>query len=56
MAVLDVPKYGYCVCNMVMPGMQVQSTENEKTGLLLFHAENIDGVIELDNGKALHPS
>ena len=31
--------------------MQVQFLEDDKTGLLLFHAENIDGVIELDNGK-----
>ena len=32
--------------------MQVQFLEDEKTGLLLFHAENIDGVIELDNSKS----
>lgn len=32
--------------------MQVQFLEDDKTGLLLFHAENIDGVIELDNSKS----
>ena len=31
--------------------MQVQIMEDDKVGLLLFHAENIDGVIELDNSK-----
>lgn len=30
---------------------QVQFLEDDKTGLLLFHAENIDGVIELDNSE-----
>ena len=33
--------------------MQVQIMEDDKVGLLLFHAENIDGVIELDNSKLL---
>lgn len=31
--------------------MQVQTMEDDKVGLLLFHADNIDGVIELDNSK-----
>ena len=34
--------------------VQVQFLEDDKYGLLIFHAENLDGVLELDNGKRLH--
>ena len=32
--------------------MQVQFLEDDKYGLLIFHAENLDGVLELDNGQS----
>lgn len=28
--------------------------DDDKYGLLIFHAENLDGVIELDNGNLSH--
>ena len=31
--------------------LQVQFLDDDKYGLLIFHAENLDGVIELDNGN-----
>ena len=31
--------------------LQVQFLEDDKFGLLVFHAENLDGVLELDNGQ-----
>lgn len=33
--------------------VQVQFLEDDKYGLLIFHAENLDGVLELDTGELL---
>ena len=30
----------------------MQFLEDDKFGLLIFHAENLDGVLELDNGQS----
>ena len=37
---------------LTMTLLQVQFLDDiDKVGLLIFHAENLDGVLELDNGK-----
>ena len=45
---------GACSEMWLNPGrvvLQVQFLDDDKYGLLIFHAENLDGVIELDNGN-----